>query len=78
MTERERLLEILNVPIFPHEKVDPLEAVADYLLDNGVMIPVQCRYCKHYDEDGDYCRIWCGVRHQEHFCGEGEWEDDDL
>ena len=36
MTDRERLLEILNVPIYPHEQVDPLEAVADYLLDNGV------------------------------------------
>lgn len=36
MTDRERLLEILNKPIFPHEMVDPLEAVADYLLDNGV------------------------------------------
>lgn len=36
MTDRERLLEILNVPIYPHENVDPLEAVADYLIDNGV------------------------------------------
>ena len=36
MTDRERLLEILNVTIYPHENVDPLEAVADYLLDNGV------------------------------------------
>ena len=36
MTDTERLLEILNKPIFPHENVDPLEAVADYLLDNGV------------------------------------------
>ena len=36
MTDRERLLEILNVPIYPHENVDPVEAVADYLLDNGV------------------------------------------
>ena len=36
MADRERLLEILNKPIFPHENVDPLEAVADYLLDNGV------------------------------------------
>ena len=36
MADRERLLEILNVPIYPHENVDPLEAVADYLLDNGV------------------------------------------
>ena len=37
MTDRERLLEILNKPIFPHEMVDPLEAVADYLLDNGLL-----------------------------------------
>ena len=36
MTDRERLLKILNVPIHPHLDVDPLEAVADYLLDNGV------------------------------------------
>ncbi|MBO7253012.1 MAG: hypothetical protein J6V25_10365 [Oscillospiraceae bacterium] len=36
MTDRERLLQILNVPIHPHLDVDPLEAVADYLLDNGV------------------------------------------
>ena len=36
MTDRERLLEILNVPIHPRLDVDPLEAVADYLLDNGV------------------------------------------
>lgn len=38
MTDRERLLKILNVPIYPHENVDPLEAVADYLLDNGVTV----------------------------------------
>lgn len=36
MTDRERLLQILDKAIFPHENVDPLEAVADYLLDNGV------------------------------------------
>lgn len=36
MSDRERLLQILDKPIFPHECVEPLEAVADYLLDNGV------------------------------------------
>jgi hypothetical protein len=36
MTDRERLLQLLNVPIHPRLDVDPLEAVADYLLDNGV------------------------------------------
>lgn len=38
MTVRERLIEILRKPIFPHELADPTEAVADYLLDNGVTI----------------------------------------
>ena len=36
MTDRERLIEILRVPIYPHELADPAEVVADYLLDNGV------------------------------------------
>ena len=36
MDVREKLVEILRKPIFPHELVDPIEAVADYLLDSGV------------------------------------------
>jgi hypothetical protein len=38
MTDREKLIEILRKPIFPHELADPTEAVADYLLDNGVTV----------------------------------------
>lgn len=38
MAVREQLIEILRKPIFPHELVDPTEAVADYLLDNGATI----------------------------------------
>ena len=38
MDVRETLVEILRKPIFPHELVDPTEAVADYLLDNGVTV----------------------------------------
>ena len=33
---REKLIEILRVPIYPHLDADPAEVVADYLLDNGV------------------------------------------
>lgn len=36
MTDRERLIQILRVPIYPHLDADPAEVVADYLLDNGV------------------------------------------
>lgn len=38
MDVREKLVEILRKPIFPHELVDPIEAVADYLLDSGVTV----------------------------------------
>jgi hypothetical protein len=36
---RERLIEILSKPIFPKVGVDLSEVVADYLLDNGVIVP---------------------------------------
>lgn len=38
MDVREKLVEILRKPIFPHELVDPIEAVADYLLDSGITV----------------------------------------
>ena len=38
MDVREKLIEILRKPMFPHELVDPTEAVADYLLDSGVTV----------------------------------------
>ena len=38
MDVREKLIEILRKPIFPHELVDPTGAVADYLLDSGVTV----------------------------------------
>ena len=47
---REELRRILDKPIFPHEKVDPVEAVTDYLLDNDVVPVVRCRDCKWYTE----------------------------
>ena len=38
MDVREKLIEILRKPIFPHELVDPIEAVTDYLPDSGVTV----------------------------------------
>ena len=38
MDVREKLIEILRKPIFPYELVDPIDAVADYLLDSGVTV----------------------------------------
>lgn len=36
---RDRLIELLRVPIYPKEGADPAEVVADYLLDSGVIMP---------------------------------------
>lgn len=38
---------------------------------------VRCKECKHYDKDGEFCKFWQGVRHPEHYCGEGERKDND-
>lgn len=76
--DRERLLRILNVPIYPHENVDPLEALADYLLDNGVTFGVdaveviRCGKCRHYDPDTSVCQFWHGHRSPAQYCSEGE------
>ena len=50
----EKLIEILRKPIFPHELVDPIEAVADYLLDNGVTVQEWYSASNPPKEDGTY------------------------
>ena len=66
---RKQLIEILRKPIFPHELVDPLEAVADYLLDNDVVPVVRCKDCKYRGVDGE-----CPMYHEECI----EWVDDEY
>lgn len=39
MTERERLIEILSKKIYPREGADPAEVVADFLVDEGIIVP---------------------------------------
>ena len=51
MDVREKLIEILRKPIFPHELVDPTEAVADYLLDNGVTVQEWISVTERLPED---------------------------
>lgn len=61
--DRERLLRILNVPIYPHENVDPLEALV------GV---IRCGKCRRYDPDTSFCQFWHGYRSPAQYCSEGE------
>ena len=54
MDVREKLIEILRKPIFPHELVDPTEAVADYLLDSGVTVQEWISVDDELPEVGEY------------------------
>lgn len=54
MDVREKLIEILRKPIFPHELVDPTEAVADYLLDCGVTVQEWISVNDRLPETGGY------------------------
>ena len=73
MDVREKLIEILKKPIFPHELVDPTEAVADYLLANGVTVQEWISVKDRLpDSNGQYivtaCDEGCAA-------GEGIWYD---
>ena len=54
MDVREKMIEILRKPIFPHELVDPTEAVADYLLDSGVTVQEWISVKDNLPEAGGY------------------------
>ena len=59
MDVREKLIEILRKPIFPHELADPTEAVADYLLDSGVTVQERGYWASLTDcaNSGVYCSV---------------------
>ena len=61
MDIREKLIEILRMPIFPHELVDPIEADADYLLDSGVTVKEWISVKDRLPEDGEIVLV-CGIR----------------
>ena len=53
MDVKEKLIEILRKPIFPHELADPIEAVADYLLDSGVTVQEWISVTERLPEKGE-------------------------
>ena len=54
MDVKKKLIEILRKPIFPHELADPIEAVADYLLDSGVTVQEWISVDDRLPEEGEY------------------------
>ena len=82
--KRQKLIEILRVPIYPHELADPTEVVADYLLDNDVVPVVRCKDCVNYC-GFEHCKNGiCDVDsvskravYPDDFCSYGERKDND-
>lgn len=76
MDVREKLIEILRKPIFPHELVDPTEAVADYLLDSGVTVQMEAKLYWKPVKPGEWnltcsaCDSHLGCRENANFCPE--------
>ena len=76
MDVREKLIEILRKPIFPHELVDPAEAVADYLLDNGVTVQEEAKLYWKPVKPGEWnltcsaCDSHLGCREGAKYCPE--------
>ena len=70
MDVREKLVEILKKQIFPHELVDPIEAVADYLLDNGVTVQEWISVKEHLPQE----KVDCIVHYKHAYCdNDGYW-----
>ena len=70
MDVREKLIEILRKPIFPHELVDPTEAVADYLLDSGVTVQEWISVEDRLPEE----KVNCIVHYKHDYCNnDGYW-----
>lgn len=72
---REKLIELLQVPIYPHEAKSPAEVVSDYLIANGVTIPVRCKDC--WKSGDGLCSYQFKNVPGKDFCGDGERKDND-
>lgn len=46
MTDRDRLIEIINDWARANNDGAETESIADYLLANGVIVPVRCKDCE--------------------------------
>ena len=79
-THKEKLIDILSVPIHPRIGADYTEVVADYLLDNDVLPVVRCKDCKRGKpaticDDFTACEYLETVMPNSGFCSYGERKD---
>ena len=69
MDVKEKLVEILRKPIFPHELADPTEAVADYLLDSGVTVQEWISVDERLPEE----KVNCIVHYKHAYCDNDDY-----
>ena len=76
MDVREKLIEILRKPIFPHELADPTEAVADYLLDHGVTVQewISVKDRLPTREDANETESILAINKDERYVGRWVWD----
>lgn len=82
---REKLIEILSIPIHPHKLADPTEVVADYLIDNDVVAVVLCKDCKQWqrncgrtDSPNGHCFLHDIDPNGNDFCSYGERKNNGI
>ena len=85
MGMREKLIEMIAG--YSIDTQEAVEFVADYLIANGVKIPVRCKDCKHYGWEQEpchgrtqrFCKLHKGlvVVDKDTFCPYGERRTDD-
>ena len=81
----DRLIELLEEAEGQvNNDIPPLEMIADYLIENGVVSVVRCKYCKHYKAQKQSinwknkkkycCRVVALKVNENDYCSYGEME----
>ena len=75
LISREALLEIVGQMPLGWEYGRAVSDIYDIIKAAPTVDAVEvvlCKDCKWYNELSERCNFWHGVRHPEHYCGEGE------
>lgn len=73
MTDKEKLMRIFRNHNYPKLDGDPIENLADYLIDSGVTIPNKGHWIIHSSGKGASATIWAECS-ECHVCGSSQWK----
>ena len=78
---RDRLIELLDTAFIKSDDnfgMPNVNQFADYLLENGVVIPVRCKDCKYFTRNnGGYCEgnVGLNMTNENQYCSYGELKE---